>query len=205
MKSSEVLVSMRLDHILQHQDPVCGLRFGGWRLNSWPCDGVRTTWSCTLWRWAPHHHQHCVCSGNLQVSQIYNHLKWASNTDTDIKKAQHMMYFLFQLRKLNLPQELLIQYYTAVILFSVHPSLSDLDWPPNRTRMDYNRQSGLQAALNLGLVYSGIRQETSLQIHHPVLLSGRHCRALPAKSDPRTVSTHRPSLWWTAPSVTHCQ
>ncbi|KAI5622661.1 gastrula zinc finger protein XlCGF28.1-like [Silurus asotus] len=62
---------------------------------------------------------------NIPVSPVENFkflgttisqdLKWESNINSILKKAQQRMYFLRQLRKYSLPQELLIQFYTAVI------------------------------------------------------------------------------------------
>ncbi|KAK3513823.1 hypothetical protein QTP70_028860, partial [Hemibagrus guttatus] len=46
---------------------------------------------------------------------ISQHLKWDTHIDSIIKKAQQRLYFLRQLRKFNLPQELLTQIYSAVI------------------------------------------------------------------------------------------
>ncbi|KAI3370530.1 hypothetical protein L3Q82_025297 [Scortum barcoo] len=48
-------------------------------------------------------------------STISQDLRWESNIDVIRKKAQQRMYFLHQLRKFNLPQELLIQFYTAIV------------------------------------------------------------------------------------------
>ncbi|KAI3352414.1 hypothetical protein L3Q82_005373 [Scortum barcoo] len=48
-------------------------------------------------------------------STISQDLKWESNIDAIRKKAQQRMSFLLQLRKFNLSQELLIQFYTAII------------------------------------------------------------------------------------------
>ncbi|KAI3352766.1 hypothetical protein L3Q82_019346, partial [Scortum barcoo] len=48
-------------------------------------------------------------------STISQDLKWESNIDTIRKKAQQRIFFLCQLRKFNLPQELLILFYTAII------------------------------------------------------------------------------------------
>ena len=48
-------------------------------------------------------------------STISQNLKWEPNINRVIKKAQQRMCFLRQIRKYNLPQELLIQFYTAVI------------------------------------------------------------------------------------------
>ncbi|KAK3522177.1 hypothetical protein QTP70_026991, partial [Hemibagrus guttatus] len=49
---------------------------------------------------------------------ISQDLKWDAHIDSIIKKAQQRLYFLQQLRKFNLPQELLTQFYSAVC--SVH-------------------------------------------------------------------------------------
>ncbi|KAK3533693.1 hypothetical protein QTP70_023989, partial [Hemibagrus guttatus] len=46
---------------------------------------------------------------------ISQDLKWDTHIDATIKKAQQRLYFLRQLRKFNLPQELLTQFYSAVI------------------------------------------------------------------------------------------
>ncbi|XP_039595737.1 sialoadhesin-like [Polypterus senegalus] len=48
-------------------------------------------------------------------STISQDLKWAPNIDTIVKKAQQRLHFLRQLKKFNLPQALLIQFYSAVI------------------------------------------------------------------------------------------
>ncbi|KAK3507898.1 hypothetical protein QTP70_002528 [Hemibagrus guttatus] len=46
---------------------------------------------------------------------ISQDLKWDTHIDATIKKAQQRLYFLRQLRKFNLPQELLTHFYSAVI------------------------------------------------------------------------------------------
>uniref|UniRef100_A0A9J7ZPZ6 Reverse transcriptase domain-containing protein n=1 Tax=Cyprinus carpio carpio TaxID=630221 RepID=A0A9J7ZPZ6_CYPCA len=46
---------------------------------------------------------------------ISQDLKWDNHIDSIVKKAQQRLYFLRQLRKFNLPQELLKQFYSAVI------------------------------------------------------------------------------------------
>ncbi len=46
---------------------------------------------------------------------ISQDLKWDNHIDSIVKKAQQRLYFLRQLRKLNLPQELLKQLYSAII------------------------------------------------------------------------------------------
>ncbi len=46
---------------------------------------------------------------------ISQDLKWDNHIDSIGKKAQQRLYFLRQLRKFNLPQELLKQFYSAII------------------------------------------------------------------------------------------
>ncbi len=46
---------------------------------------------------------------------ISQDLKWDTHIDSIVKKAQQRLYFLCQLRKFNLPQELLKQFYSAII------------------------------------------------------------------------------------------
>ncbi len=46
---------------------------------------------------------------------ISQDLKWDSHIDSIAKKAQQRLYFLRHLRKFNLPQELLKQFYSAII------------------------------------------------------------------------------------------
>ncbi len=45
---------------------------------------------------------------------ISQDLKWDIRIDSIAKKAQQRLYFLHQLRKLNLPQELLKQFHSAI-------------------------------------------------------------------------------------------
>ncbi len=46
---------------------------------------------------------------------ISQDLKWYHHIGSIVKKAQQRLYFLRQLRKFNLPQELLIQFYSVII------------------------------------------------------------------------------------------
>ncbi|KAL0198832.1 hypothetical protein M9458_007372 [Cirrhinus mrigala] len=48
-------------------------------------------------------------------SVISQDLKWVTHINSIVKKAQQRLYFLRQLRKFNLPQELLKQFYSAII------------------------------------------------------------------------------------------
>ena len=70
-------------------------------------------------------------------STISQNLKWEPNINTVLKKAQQRMYFLRQLRKYNLPQELLIQFYTAVIESVLCSSITV--WFGSATKLDRNR------------------------------------------------------------------
>jgi len=46
---------------------------------------------------------------------ISQELKWVNHIESIVKKAQQRLHFLLQLRKFNLPQELLKQFYSAII------------------------------------------------------------------------------------------
>ncbi|KAI3376906.1 hypothetical protein L3Q82_000156 [Scortum barcoo] len=70
-------------------------------------------------------------------SIISQDLKWESNIDAIRKKAQQRMYFLCQLRKFNLPQELLIQFYTTIIQSVLSTSITV--WFGSATKQDRNR------------------------------------------------------------------
>ncbi len=100
------------------------------RLRSWLSGAVLTTWSLTRskqWRWSwtsgetpcspptHHHEQHCDCSGVIQIPGHHNFSgpEVGQYIESMMKKAQHRLYFLRQLRKFNLPQ--LIQFYSAII------------------------------------------------------------------------------------------
>ncbi len=48
-------------------------------------------------------------------SIISQDLNWDTHIDSIVKKAQQRLYFLRQLRKFNLPQELLKEFYSTVI------------------------------------------------------------------------------------------
>ncbi|KAL0161705.1 hypothetical protein M9458_045430, partial [Cirrhinus mrigala] len=56
-----------------------------------------------------------VESFRILASTISQDLKWDTHINSIDKKAQQRLYFLHQLRKFNLPQELLTQFYSAVI------------------------------------------------------------------------------------------
>uniref|UniRef100_A0A8C5H1V1 Reverse transcriptase domain-containing protein n=1 Tax=Gouania willdenowi TaxID=441366 RepID=A0A8C5H1V1_GOUWI len=70
-------------------------------------------------------------------STISQDLKWTSHIDTTRKKAQQRMYFLRQLRKFNLPQELLIMFYTSIIQSVLCTSITV--WFGSTTKLDRHR------------------------------------------------------------------
>ncbi len=55
---------------------------------------------------------------------ISQDLKWDNHVESMVKKAQKRLYFLHQLRKFNLPQELLKQFYSAIIASVLCTSIS---------------------------------------------------------------------------------
>ncbi|KAL0167324.1 hypothetical protein M9458_039168, partial [Cirrhinus mrigala] len=70
-------------------------------------------------------------------SIISRDLKWDTHIDSIAKKAQQRLYFLRQLRKFNLPQELLKQFYTAVIESVLCTSITV--WFGSATKSDTRR------------------------------------------------------------------
>ncbi|KAL0202084.1 hypothetical protein M9458_000102, partial [Cirrhinus mrigala] len=50
---------------------------------------------------------------------LTQNLKWDNHIDLIVKKAQQRLYFLRQLRKFNLPKELLNQFYSAILCTSI--------------------------------------------------------------------------------------
>ncbi len=65
---------------------------------------------------------------------ISQDLKWDNNI---VKKAQQGLYFLHQLRKFNLPQELLKQFYSAIIESVLCTSITV--WFSSATKSDLGR------------------------------------------------------------------
>ena len=70
-------------------------------------------------------------------SFISQDFKWAPNVDSIIKKAQQRMYFLRQLRKFKLPQELLIQFQMAIVQSVLCTSI--IVWFGSATKQDRSR------------------------------------------------------------------
>ncbi len=83
---------------------------------------------------------------------ISQDLKWDNHIDSIAKKTQQRLYFLRQLRMFNLPQELLIQFYSAIIESVLCSSITV--WFGSATKQiseDYNGQSGLLRGLSVSL------------------------------------------------------
>ncbi|KAK3574325.1 hypothetical protein QTP86_005092 [Hemibagrus guttatus] len=68
---------------------------------------------------------------------ISQDLKWDTHIHSTIKKAQQTLYFLRQLRKFNLPQELLTHFYSAVIESVLCTSITV--WFGSATKSDIRR------------------------------------------------------------------
>ncbi len=68
---------------------------------------------------------------------ISQDLKWDIHIDSIVRKAQQRLYFLRQLRKINLPQELLKQFYSAIIESVLCTSITV--WFSSATKSDLRR------------------------------------------------------------------
>ncbi len=68
---------------------------------------------------------------------ISQDLKWDNHIESIVKKAQQRLYFLRQLRKFNLPQELLKQFYSAIIESVLCTSITV--WFSSATKSDLRR------------------------------------------------------------------
>ncbi len=68
---------------------------------------------------------------------ISQDLKWDNHIESIVKKAQQRLYFFRQLRKFNLPQELLKQFYSAIIESVLCTSITV--WFSSATKSDLRR------------------------------------------------------------------
>ncbi len=68
---------------------------------------------------------------------ISQDLKWDNHIESIVKKAQQRLYFFCQLRKFNLPQELLKQFYSAIIESILCTSITV--WFSSATKSDLRR------------------------------------------------------------------
>ncbi|KAL0197700.1 hypothetical protein M9458_006240, partial [Cirrhinus mrigala] len=132
-------------------------------------------------------------------TNISQELKWDNHIDSIVKKAQQRLYFLRQLRKFNLPQELLKQFYSAIIGSVLCSSITV--WFGSATKTDIRRlQRTVRAAERIigiplpnrhDLYTSRVRKRAkkiTLDPSHPahslfeLLPSGRRYRALCTKT-----------------------
>ncbi|KAI2654010.1 putative RNA-directed DNA polymerase from transposon BS [Labeo rohita] len=132
-------------------------------------------------------------------TNISQDLKWDNHIDSIVKKAQQRLYFLRQLRKFNLPQELLKQFYSAIIESVLCSSITV--WFGSATKTDIRRlQRTVRPAERIigiplpnlhGLYTSRVRKRAkkiTLDPSHPahslfeLLPSGRGYRALCTKT-----------------------
>ncbi len=70
-------------------------------------------------------------------STIYQDLKWDNHIESIVKKDQQRLYFLRQLRKFNLPQELLKLFYSVIIESVLCTSITV--WFSSATKSDLRR------------------------------------------------------------------
>ncbi len=146
----------------------------------------------------------------FQGNNISQDLKWDIQIDSIVKKAQQRLYFLRQLRKFNLPQELLIQFYSAIIESVLCMSITG--WFSSATKSDLRilRRVVRTAERIIGTTLPTFQDLYSSRVSkgagkipldpsHPahslfeLLPSGRRYRAL----NTRTVSSLRQSISWT--------
>ncbi len=77
------------------------------------------------------------CEDPLCRQLISQDLKWDNHIESMAKKAQQRLYFLRQLRKFNLPQELLKQFYSAITESVLCTSITV--WFSSATKSDLRR------------------------------------------------------------------
>ncbi len=209
------------------------------RLSSWLSGAVLTTWSWTRskqWRWSwtsgetpPSLSPLTIIDSTVAAVEIFKFLgsiisqdlKWDTHIDSIVKKAQQRLYFLRQLRKFNLPQELLKQFYSAVIESVLCTSITV--WFGSATKSDIRRlQRTVRTAERIigaplppskNCIHpewgKGLRK--SLGIPHiqviPFLnfchLAGAKEPQIPGQPGTRTVSSPRQSTLWTVKCSPH--
>ncbi len=78
-----------------------------------------------------------VESFRFLCTTITQDMKWKNHIESILKKAQQRLYFLRQLRKFNLPQELLKQFYSAIIKSVLYTSITV--WFSSATKSELRR------------------------------------------------------------------
>ncbi len=107
------------------------------RLRSWLSGAVLTTWSLTCSKTV----EMIWTSGETPLAHPHSP-SWTAlwlqcHIESIVKKAQQRFYFLRQLRKFNLPQELLKQFYSAIIESILCTSITV--WFSSATKSDLRR------------------------------------------------------------------
>ncbi len=150
-----------------------------------------------------------VDSFRLLGTTISLDMKWDNHTDSMVKKAQQRLYFLHQLKKFNLPQELLIHFYSAIIESVLCTSITI--WFSSTTKSDLRRQRRVvrTAKRIIGTILPTLQELYISRVSkragkitltsHPahslfkLLLSGRRYRA-PERPDTEIVSFPKQSI-----------
>ncbi len=108
--------------------------------------------------------------------------KWDTHIDSIVKKAQQRLYFLRQLRKFNLPQELLKHFYSAIIESVLCTSITV--WFSSATKSDLRRLRRVVRTVERIIVQPSPVSKITLDPSHlahslfELLPSGWHYRAL---------------------------
>ncbi len=144
-------------------------------------------------------------------STISQDLKWDNHIESIVKTAQQRLYFLCQLRNLNLPQELLKLFYSAITESVLCTSITV--WFSSATKSDIRRlQRMVRTAERIigaplptlqELYTSSVRkrsQKITLDPSHPSHLLFNFCHLagatepqIPGQPGTRTVSSPRQS------------
>ncbi len=147
---------------------------------------------------------------------ISQDLKWDIHIDSIVRKAQQRLYFLRQLRKFNLPQELLKQFYSDIIESVLCTSITV--WFSSATKSDLRRLRrvvrtveqiiGTTLPTLQGLYLSRVSKRAgkiTLDPSHPAHTPSLNCYRLddatelwaPEQPDTGTVSSPKQSISWT--------
>ncbi len=138
-------------------------------------------------------------SFRLLGTTISQDMKWDNHIESIVKKAQQRLYFLRQQRKFNLPEELLIQFYSAITESVLCTSITV--WFSSATKSDLRRQWRVvrTAEQIIGTTIPTLQEpylsrvrkragKITLDPSHPahslfkLLLSSRCCRALSTRT-----------------------
>ncbi|KAI3355866.1 hypothetical protein L3Q82_004418 [Scortum barcoo] len=164
-RSADDAVNMELHYILQHLDSP-GTYVQGSCLWTSVRHSTPSSWTHPPLQTLP---AHCASSptcqwiSNFLTDRRQQDLKWEYNIDAIRKKAQQRMYFLHQLRKFNLPQELLIQFYTAIIQSVLCTSITGVVWISHQTGQE--QTTTVRTAEKI--IYASLPTLQDTPQHHP--------------------------------------